>query len=57
MSSLEGFSVYQHQHAWVWEHQALTRAREAREAPCVEVREQLANLAGRVPRRRNDVSA
>jgi RNA polymerase sigma factor (sigma-70 family) len=31
--------------------EALTRAREAREAPCVEIREQLANLAGRVPRR------
>jgi RNA polymerase sigma factor (sigma-70 family) len=31
--------------------EALTRARAAREAPCVEIREQLANLAGRVPRR------
>lgn len=27
VSSLEGFETYQHQHAWVWEHQALTRAR------------------------------
>lgn len=24
---LEGFRQYQHEHAWVWEHQALTRAR------------------------------
>jgi RNA polymerase sigma factor (sigma-70 family) len=31
--------------------EALMRAREAREAPCVEIREQLASLAGRVPRR------
>src|SRR5690606_30807015 len=27
--SIESFSVYQHQHAWSWEHQALTRARFA----------------------------
>jgi glutamate-ammonia-ligase adenylyltransferase len=27
VSSLETFAEYQHQHAWVWEHQALTRAR------------------------------
>lgn len=27
VSSLEGFSDYQRHHAWVWEHQALTRAR------------------------------
>jgi glutamate-ammonia-ligase adenylyltransferase len=26
-SSLEGFRRYQRQHAWTWEHQALTRAR------------------------------
>jgi RNA polymerase sigma factor (sigma-70 family) len=31
--------------------EALLRARAAREAPCVEIREQLATLAGRVPRR------
>jgi glutamate-ammonia-ligase adenylyltransferase len=27
VSSLEGFDAYQHKQAWVWEHQALTRAR------------------------------
>lgn len=27
VSSIASFSEYQHQHAWVWEHQALTRAR------------------------------
>jgi len=27
VSSLEGFARYQHKQAWVWEHQALTRAR------------------------------
>ena len=27
VSSLEAFREYQHKHAWVWEHQALTRAR------------------------------
>ena len=31
--------------------EALLRARAAREAPCVEIREQLATLTGRVPRR------
>jgi RNA polymerase sigma factor (sigma-70 family) len=31
--------------------EALLRARAARETPCVEIREQLANVAGRVPRR------
>jgi RNA polymerase sigma factor (sigma-70 family) len=31
--------------------EALLRAREARDAPCVEIREQLAILSGRVPRR------
>jgi RNA polymerase sigma factor (sigma-70 family) len=30
--------------------EALMRARDAREAPCVEIREQLATVAGRVPR-------
>jgi glutamate-ammonia-ligase adenylyltransferase len=27
VSPLEGFAAYQREHAWVWEHQALTRAR------------------------------
>jgi glutamate-ammonia-ligase adenylyltransferase len=27
VSSIEAFADYQHKHAWVWEHQALTRAR------------------------------
>jgi glutamate-ammonia-ligase adenylyltransferase len=27
VSSMEAFAQYQHQQAWVWEHQALTRAR------------------------------
>ena len=27
VSALDGFDDYQRQHAWVWEHQALTRAR------------------------------
>ena len=27
VSSVAAFEEYQHQHAWVWEHQALTRAR------------------------------
>ncbi|MBB5018679.1 glutamate-ammonia-ligase adenylyltransferase [Chitinivorax tropicus] len=27
VTTIEGFAAYQHQHAWVWEHQALTRAR------------------------------
>jgi [glutamine synthetase] adenylyltransferase / [glutamine synthetase]-adenylyl-L-tyrosine phosphorylase len=27
VSPLESFAAYQHDHAWVWEHQALTRAR------------------------------
>ena len=27
VSSLDGFAAYQRTHAWVWEHQALTRAR------------------------------
>ncbi len=27
VSSIEAFAQYQRQHAWVWEHQALTRAR------------------------------
>ena len=27
VSPLESFATYQHDHAWVWEHQALTRAR------------------------------
>ena len=27
VSPLEGFAAYQNEHAWVWEHQALTRAR------------------------------
>jgi glutamate-ammonia-ligase adenylyltransferase len=27
VSSIEAFSEYQRKHAWVWEHQALTRAR------------------------------
>ncbi len=27
VSSIPAFDEYQHQHAWVWEHQALTRAR------------------------------
>jgi len=27
VSSLDGFAEYQRRHAWVWEHQALTRAR------------------------------
>ncbi|MFM7284927.1 MAG: bifunctional [glutamate--ammonia ligase]-adenylyl-L-tyrosine phosphorylase/[glutamate--ammonia-ligase] adenylyltransferase [Betaproteobacteria bacterium] len=27
VTSVEGFLDYQHRHAWVWEHQALTRAR------------------------------
>ena len=31
--------------------EALMRARDAREAPCVEIREQLATMTGRVPRR------
>jgi RNA polymerase sigma factor (sigma-70 family) len=31
--------------------EALMRARDAREAPCVEIREQVATVAGRVPRR------
>ncbi len=31
--------------------EALMRAREAREAPCVDIREQLATVTGRVPRR------
>ena len=27
VSPVEGFAAYQREHAWVWEHQALTRAR------------------------------
>ncbi|MEW6562056.1 MAG: bifunctional [glutamate--ammonia ligase]-adenylyl-L-tyrosine phosphorylase/[glutamate--ammonia-ligase] adenylyltransferase [Pseudomonadota bacterium] len=27
VSNMDSFTEYQHQHAWVWEHQALTRAR------------------------------
>jgi glutamate-ammonia-ligase adenylyltransferase len=27
VSSISAFAEYQHKHAWVWEHQALTRAR------------------------------
>jgi glutamate-ammonia-ligase adenylyltransferase len=27
VSPLDGFAAYQNEHAWVWEHQALTRAR------------------------------
>lgn len=27
VNSIEAFSLYQHEQAWVWEHQALTRAR------------------------------
>jgi glutamate-ammonia-ligase adenylyltransferase len=27
VSSIQAFAEYQHHHAWVWEHQALTRAR------------------------------
>ncbi len=27
VSPIEGFAAYQREHAWVWEHQALTRAR------------------------------
>lgn len=29
VSSIESFAIYQHEKAWVWEHQAITRARFA----------------------------
>ncbi|WP_082988077.1 bifunctional [glutamate--ammonia ligase]-adenylyl-L-tyrosine phosphorylase/[glutamate--ammonia-ligase] adenylyltransferase [Bordetella bronchialis] len=36
--SVEGFAEYQRKHAWVWEHQALTRARFAAGDPGVGAR-------------------
>ena len=35
VSSLEGFRRYQREHAWTWEHQALTRARAAAGDPAL----------------------
>tara|TARA_Y100001936_G_scaffold253955_1_gene322697 strand:+ start:153 stop:2930 length:2778 start_codon:yes stop_codon:yes gene_type:complete len=35
VSSVEAFKEYQKKHAWVWEHQALTRARFVAGDPCV----------------------
>jgi glutamate-ammonia-ligase adenylyltransferase len=35
VSSILAFSLYQHQHAWTWEHQALVRARAVAGSPSV----------------------
>ena len=46
VSSIASFAEYQHQHAWVWEHQALTRARFS--AGDVKVGEQFETIRNHV---------
>ena len=53
VSSVEAFESYQREHAWVWEHQALTRARFCAGDAAVGVRfEQIRTAILRLPRDR-----
>jgi glutamate-ammonia-ligase adenylyltransferase len=69
VSSLEGYTEYQHKSAWVWEHQALTRARfvagdsdigrqfEAVRSDVLRQRRDLAQLRAEVVTMRNKMLA
>ena len=51
VSSIEAFDEYQRQHAWVWEHQALTRARYCAGDAAVGAKfERIRNEVLRLPR-------
>lgn len=53
VSSVEGFERYQRESAWVWEHQALTRARFAAGSPAIGARfEQIRRTVLAMPRDR-----
>jgi glutamate-ammonia-ligase adenylyltransferase len=54
VSSIEAFDEYQRQHAWVWEHQALTRARYCAGDAAVGAKfERIRNEVLRLPRETN----
>jgi len=53
VSSIESFAEYQRQHAWVWEHQALTRARFS--AGDARIGEQFATIREEVLRQPRDL--
>ncbi len=53
VSSIASFAEYQRQHAWVWEHQALTRARFS--AGDTHVGEQFETIRNEVLRQRRDL--
>lgn len=53
VSSIKGFADYQRNHAWTWEHQALTRARPIAGEP--SLREAFAALRAEVLMRKRDV--
>ena len=62
VSSLEGFTDYQRAHAWVWEHQALTRARcVAGDAgiarSCDDIRGEVLRRPRELPALRDEVAA
>ena len=53
VSSIEAFDEYQQQHAWVWEHQALTRARFS--AGDAAIGKRFAGIRETVLRRQRDI--
>ena len=55
VSSMEAFAEYQQDHAWVWEHQALTRARYS--AGDEQVGEQFENIRKTLLRKPRDIQA
>ncbi|MBI5889864.1 MAG: bifunctional [glutamate--ammonia ligase]-adenylyl-L-tyrosine phosphorylase/[glutamate--ammonia-ligase] adenylyltransferase [Nitrosomonadales bacterium] len=60
VSSIAAFEEYQRQHAWVWEHQALTRARfcagnEAVGAQFARIRDDVLRMPRDIPKLRQDV--
>jgi glutamate-ammonia-ligase adenylyltransferase len=62
VSSVEGFRDYQLHKAWVWEHQALTRARFAAGDPAVgrrfeAIREEILRQSRELPKLREEVVA
>jgi glutamate-ammonia-ligase adenylyltransferase len=60
VSSVDAFDEYQHKHAWVWEHQALTRARfcagdESVGVQFKRIREEVLRMPRDLARLRQDV--
>ncbi|MBI4192776.1 MAG: bifunctional [glutamate--ammonia ligase]-adenylyl-L-tyrosine phosphorylase/[glutamate--ammonia-ligase] adenylyltransferase [Betaproteobacteria bacterium] len=54
VSPIEGFAEYQREHAWVWEHQALTRARYV--AGAADIGRRFEEIRGTVLRQNRDLA-